>query len=417
MPTHAKFIIFSFMKISILSIGNELLAGNTLNTNARWIAKELSSIGCLIESQITVKDDKDSITEGLDYCLSKKPNYLILTGGLGPTDDDITREVLFDFFQTDSKFDTEYWNLLKDKYSRRGIAISESNKNQALIPKTGEILPNLKGSARGLKFVKRDTTIFALPGVPLEMKSMFSKTIQPQISKVLEDPIFTKTIRTTGISESYLFDTLKDMIFKKSNTIGYYPSLYGVDIRISNNDKKAINTLANCIYEKLGNKIYAEGETNIEKIIVNKAIELNKTISIAESCTGGLIGNRITNVSQSSKIFKGGAIVYSNKSKIDILDLDSNCLDNFGAVSRKTAKKMAENVKLKFGSSYGLSVTGIAGPTGGSKDKPVGLVYIGLARANNISVEKFIFGIDRESNKIRASQAALNILRKDLFNE
>ena len=184
------------MKIYLLSIGNELLSGKTLNTNSRWISKKLSSIGCVIQNHITVQDNKDSIVLGLSFCLNKDPDFLILTGGLGPTDDDITREVLFDYFQTDSIFDEEYWFLLKEKFRRAGLKISESNKNQSFIPKDGEVLPNSKGSARGLKFIKNNTTIFALPGVPAEMKNMVSRFIIPQISKNIEKPIFSRNIRT-----------------------------------------------------------------------------------------------------------------------------------------------------------------------------------------------------------------------------
>ena len=405
------------MKISLLSIGNELLSGKTLNTNSRWISKKLSSIGCLIQNHITVKDNKDSIVSGLSFCLNKDPDILILTGGLGPTDDDITREVLFDYFQTDSIFDEEYWLLLKEKYRNAGLKISKSNKNQALIPKEGEILPNSKGSARGLKFIKNNTTVFALPGVPAEMKNMVSRSIVPQISKDIKKPIFSRNIRTMGITESHIFDTVKNFTNTNSNLIGYYPSIYGVDIYISNDDRKEINILADYIYKNLGDYIYSEDETDMEEIIINKAIERKKTLSIAESCTGGLIGDRITNVSQCSKAFKGGVVVYSDFSKINILGVDSNRIAKFGAVSKEIAIQMAENVKIKFGTSYGLSVTGIAGPTGGTKEKPVGLVYIGLASTKNTIVGKYNFGKDRQSNKIKTSQAALNMIRKDLFNE
>ena len=417
MFAYAKPITFFIMKISIISIGNELLSGDTLNTNAIWIAKELSSIGCIIENQITVNDEENSIISTLHFCLSKNPDYLILTGGLGPTDDDVTRDVLFEFFDSDSQFDLEYWNFLKNKYKHSGIEITESNKNQALKPNNGEVLPNCIGTARGLQFKKNDTTLIAMPGVPAEMKMMFSKNVQPQISRFLENSIFSKTIRTTGIPESSLFDILKDKTSGDSNNIGYYPSLYGVDIRISNNDRKSMDNLTEWMYKKLGDYIYSENKTKIENIVVEKAIEIKKTFAIAESCTGGLIGHRVTNVSKSSDAFKGGVIVYSNKSKIDMLDLNSNILAEYGAVSSESAKQMAENVKNLFGTSYGLSVTGIAGPSGGTKEKPVGIAYVGLAGVNNISVKKFIFGTYREHNKIRTSQAALNMLRKKLFNE
>ena len=405
------------MKIALLSIGNELLSGDTINTNATWIANELTTIGCEIKNQITVKDKEESIVSGLDFCLLLKPTYLIITGGLGPTDDDITMAVLLKFLKIESEFDSDYWDQLKKRFNRSGLSITDSNKNQALKPKIGSIIPNPKGSARGLKLITNETTIIALPGVPLEMKSMINEFVKPQIIKLIKTRIYSKTLRTTGIPESSLFDMIKNQDEQNSNSIGYYPSAYGVDIRISNNRKEKLNNFADHLYKILGDNIYGEDKIRIEEVIVKTAIDKKKTIAVAESCTGGLIGNRITNVANSSIVFKGSAVTYSNQSKVDILGIEKICLKEFGAVSKQTAKQMAENVKKLFGTTYGISVTGISGPGGGTKDKPIGLTYIGLATLNETSVSRFVFGQDREINKLRTSQAALNILRKTLINE
>ena len=236
----------------------------------------------------------------------------------------------------------------------------------------------------------------------------------PKFLKIQKNQYFT--VIRIRYPESFIFDIVK-ILQQKTLASWILPSLYGVDIQISNKDRKEIDTLVNYIYKNLGDYIYSEDENGMEEIIINKAIEQKKTLSIAESCTGGLIGDRITNVSQCSKAFKGGVVVYSNFSKINILGVDSDRIDKFGAVSKEIAIQMAENVKIKFDTSYGLSVTGIAGPTGGTKEKPVGLVYIGLASTKNTIVEKYNFGNYRESNKIKTSQAALNMIRKDLFNE
>ncbi|MBA66261.1 MAG: competence/damage-inducible protein A [Candidatus Marinimicrobia bacterium] len=405
------------MKIALLSIGNELLSGNTINSNAAWIANELTTIGCEIENQITVQDKEESIVSGLDFCLLLKPTYLIITGGLGPTDDDITMAVLLKFLKIESEFDSDYWDQLKKRFNRSGLSITDSNKNQALKPKFGSIIPNPKGSARGLKLITKETTIIALPGVPLEMKSMINEFVKPQIIKLIKTRIYSKTLRTTGIPESSLFDMIKNQDEQNSNSIGYYPSAYGVDIRISNNRKEKLNNFADHLYKILGDNIYGEDKIRIEEVIVKTAIDKKKTIAVAESCTGGLIGNRITNVANSSIVFKGSAVTYSNQSKVDILGIEKICLKEFGAVSKQTAKQMAENVKKLFGTTYGISVTGISGPGGGTKDKPIGLTYIGLAKLNETSVSRFVFGQDREINKLRTSQAALNMLRKTLINE
>ena len=417
MPPYAKSFSFSFMKVSIINIGDELLEGKTLNTNSQWLGKKLSSAGCQIESQITVKDEENSIVRGLNYCLQNKPEYLLVTGGLGPTNDDVTRNVLFNFMETESEFDYEYWKILKNRYQRIGKHISESIKSQAIVPKIGEVIPNPKGSARGLKFVQKDTIIFVLPGVPIEMKNMFVQTILPTLIKKIESPILSRTLRTTGITESVLYDFIETRSKKNKNKISYYPSAFGVDIKVSNKAREEINLFIDWMYENFKNEIYAEHDTNIERVVVEYCIKRRRKIAVAESCTGGLIGDRITSVSGSSEIFVGGIIVYSNDSKVKILGLDEEGIDQFGAVSKDTAKKMAENVKTMFNSSFGLSVTGIAGPGGGTKEKPVGLAYIGLASDKNTIVEKFNFGIDRGGNKIKTSQAALNILRRSLLNE
>ena len=417
MHTYAKSFQFLSMRISILNIGDELLAGKTLNTNSQWIGEKVSSAGFQVETQITVKDEEDAIISCINYCLSNRPKYLIVTGGLGPTDDDVTRNVLFKYMDTKSVFDYDYWKILVQKYKRSGINITESVKNQAIVPITGEVISNPKGSARGLKFIKNDTVIFVLPGVPFEMKSMFSESILPQLVMQMKDPILSRTLRTTGVPESKLYDFITTWSKDDKNKIGYYPSIYGVDIKISNKRGKEIDLLVDWIYKNFKNYIYGEKDTNIETKIVKTCIKQGKELAIAESCTGGLIGDRITNVAGSSKIFKGGVIVYSNDSKANILDIDKKNIDKFGAVSKETAKKMAENVKTMFNTSFGLSVTGIAGPSGGSKEKPVGLVYIGLASNKKSIVEKFNFGKDREVNKIKTSQSALNILRKGLVNE
>ena len=405
------------MKVSIVNIGNELLAGKTLNTNSYWLGEKVSSAGCQVEYQITVKDEENSIVSGLNYCLKNKPEYLLVTGGLGPTDDDVTREVLFSYMKTESIFDSEYWRILTERYKQAGLDISESLKSQALVPKTGEVITNPKGSARGFKFIKNYTVIIVLPGVPMEMKSMFSQFILPSIIKKMKEPIFSKTLRTTGIPESKLFDFIKSWNNIDKNKIGYYPSIYGVDIKISNRKPEEINLFVDWIYENFKNDIYGENNTSIEDNIVNYCIKKNKKLAVAESCTGGLIGDRITNIPGSSEIFNGGVIVYSNDSKVNILGVDIDTIDQFGAVSKNTAKNMAENVKSMFNSSFGLSVTGIAGPSGGTKEKPVGLVYIGLASDKSTIVKKFNFSKDRKINKIKTSQAALNILRKGLLNE
>ena len=406
------------MKIAILSIGNELLSGDTINTNAGWMGRNLTDIGCDICRQITVPDNKDSISNALTELVNLKPGYIICTGGLGPTDDDITQQTLFDFVGTESEFDQNYWESLSVRFNRFGIQIPESNRNQALVPVDGVVVPNPVGSARGSKLQVNDTILISLPGVPAEMKAMMTDSIIPMIQENELNPKCIRTLRTTGIPESALIEKIAPILEKDhACDIGYYPSLFGVDVRISHTDSQSVDSLSKDFYKTLKVSIYAEGKDSIEEVIIQLAKSKNSTVSTAESCTGGLIGHRLTEVSGSSDVYKGGFVVYNNESKIDLLGVDKSILKKYGAVSEETAQAMAKNVTNIFASDYGISVTGIAGPAGGTDQKPVGLVYIGFAKNDDVKVKKFHFGTDRKKNKLRTSQAALNWLRLSLLND
>ena len=417
MLSNTKSFIPLSMKISILSIGNELLSGKTMNTNANWLGNSLTKIGCRVDKQVVVPDKEKPIINALNFLINDKECCIIVTGGLGPTDDDITREVLFKFVKTESKFDSDYWNKLSKKFKNFGIDIPESNRSQALVPQNGDVIDNSIGSARGFIFKINGAVIFSLPGVPSEMKAMTNATIIPWLKDRVSMAFFSQTIRTTGIPESKLIELISSPIRTEHGCeIGYYPSLFGVDIRISSNKIKYMESLQDELTTILGNAVFALGNNSIEEIVVKNALENNISLSIAESCTGGLIGHRITQISGSSKIFNGSVVVYSNSSKVNLLGVSENCINKHGAVSEETAKEMAEKVRKMFSSKLGLSITGIAGPDGGSKEKPIGLTYIGLSTKNETKVRKFQFGSIRKSNKARASQAALNWMRLEISN-
>jgi len=407
------------MNISLICIGNELLLGNTLNTNASWIGRRLSDNGCSIGEHLVVPDEKNSIISGLDHIVGTDPDCIIITGGLGPTDDDITRSTIFEYVNTDSTFDEDYWLYLSEMFQQFGMNIPASNRNQALVPLNGEIIENPIGSARGLKFLLNEKQVlFVLPGVPSEMEAMMKASIIPWIKNNVMTSFYKTTLRTTGIPESALIEEIAKPISSPHGcSVGYYPSLYGVDIRISSENQDKVKLLSNDLYNILGDRVYCEGEDDIETIVVKKAIEKKKSIALAESCTGGLIGNRITNSDGSSKIFKGSMVVYSNQSKINLLGVNDKTIDSYGAVSEEVAKDMAFNVRKLLSTDYGLSVTGVAGPSGGTENKPVGLVYIGLSDMNKTEVRKFNFSSDRKKNKLKTSQVALDWLRLTLINE
>ncbi|MBH10325.1 MAG: competence/damage-inducible protein A [Candidatus Marinimicrobia bacterium] len=406
------------MNVVILSIGNEVLSGQTINTNASWLGKTLTSLGCNIRKQITVPDEHLSIKKSLKFIINTNPDLLITTGGLGPTDDDITREVIFDFVGTDFEFDEDYWNKLKHRFENSGMKIPESNRSQALIPKDGNMIPNSIGSASGYWFVINSTELIVLPGVTNEMKSMMNESIVPYIKEKSVTIPNIQLLRTTGIPESSLIEKIKQPISKEHNcTIGYYPSYYGVDIRLTGYDKESIIMLSDNISDILGYFIYAKNNIDIAEVIVRLCISKELTIATAESCTGGLIGHRITQISGSSKVYIGGIVAYNNKIKEDELGIQSSTLKNYGAVSAETAEEMAKNISSKFKADIGLSVTGIAGPVGGTIEKPVGLVYIALAFRGTTNIKKIQFEGNRITNKKRTSQASLNFLRLALINE
>ena len=405
------------MKISLLCIGNELLNGKTINTNAAWIGKQISQLGSEIIEQAVVPDIELSIINKLNEMVNEKPSCIIITGGLGPTDDDVTRSSLFKFVNTSENFDSNYWSILSKKFKNLGFDIPNSNRSQAMVPEKGQVIDNPLGSARGFKFEVDSTTIISLPGVPNEMKKMMNETILPWIQDNEESSFFTVRLRTTGIPESQLIEILEKPINSDHGcSLGYYPSVYGVDLQISSYKESSVITFKNTICDYLKGKIYTENDENIENVVIREAVHNKSTIAIAESCTGGLVGSRITDVPGSSRVFLGGIIAYSNEIKEKSLGVKGATLKRYGAVSEETAIEMANCIRNKFSSEIGLSVTGIAGPDGGTVEKPIGLVYIGFSNKFGDKVFKRNFISSRGINKKRASQAALDILRMELIN-
>ena len=415
MHGYAKLNAFIHMKVSILCIGDELLNGRTLNTNATWIGKKLSELGCIVSSQVVVPDNEKSIMLALKNLVNSKLDFVIITGGLGPTDDDITRQALFKFFNSSTTFDYKYWSQLKKRFKKFQKKIPEINKNQAIIPTNGLVIKNPIGSARGLQYKLNKTTFFSLPGVPSEMKRMIKDKIIPWLVKYELEPKNIRIIRTTGIPESLLVEELSEVIKKNPGCdIGYYPSILGVDIYLSAYNRNLIKKLFDSIMKKQLKNIYACGEDSIEKVLIKKLKEKKMSISVAESCTGGLIQNRLTDISGSSTVYKGGMVAYSNTIKIKILKVKEKIIGKFGAVSKQTAEEMAKNIRILYDTDIGLSVTGVAGPDGGSVDKPVGIVYISISTKMGIKTVKKQFWENRINNKIRISQAGLNFLRLSL---
>ena len=406
------------MNAALITIGNELLSGFTVNTNASWIGLELGKIGIEITVHHTIQDNKRDIIFELEK-LSKKASAVIVTGGLGPTHDDVTASAFYSYFDDSPVFDEEYWNDLTDRFSKINYKIPDVNRNQAMKPQKGEVIQNELGSARGLYFKKGGCHIFALPGVPKEMKAMINDSVIPILKDQVTNPLITRTIRTTGIPESALAEKINEKINIDYSqcSVAFLPKLTGVDIRLSCRNIKIIQDIEEIITRVIEKYVYGYDNVSLEEVVGNRLRELGLTLATAESCTGGLLGHRITGVSGSSDYYLGGVVSYNNKAKMELLGVKKQTLEKFGSVSEETVREMAQGVKSLFKTDLGISISGIAGPTGGSPEKPVGLIYIGLSSEKEVTIKKFNFFRDRDSNKRISSQVALNMIRLALKNE
>ncbi len=406
------------MKVSVLSIGNELLSGFTLNTNATWIGQELLKCGITIDRQITVGDNSGQIIKELDRRIQSS-EVILLTGGLGPTHDDVTSIALYEYFEDNPTFDSDYWENIEKYFTKRDLSIPEINKNQALKSVKGKMIPNLLGSARGLHYKINKTEIFAMPGVPEEMKSMMSEYIIPKLKSRVNNNLFIITLNTIGRGESSIAEQLEPIItpYLKFCSVSYLPKISGVDIRITSRDKKRLYELKDKIKHEIVNYLYSEKNEAIENILGALLSKKMMTLAVAESCTGGLLGHTISSVSGSSEYFIGGIISYSNKIKRDILGVKEKTLTKFGAVSKQTAIEMAQKIRKLFLTDIGISVTGIAGPTGGNSEKPVGLVYIGLSSVDKKFAKKYMFHGDRDLITRRSNQAAMELVRREILGD
>lgn len=410
----------------IISIGDEILIGQIVNTNAAFIGEKLYSYGIPVLRIVAIGDEPQALMNELE---DSKRNFdvTIITGGLGPTHDDLTKKILVDYFNDELVCDEKVLNHVKSIFKNRNIKMPDANYEQALIPKKSKVIWNENGTAPGIWIDDSDKIFVALPGVPYEMKAMLSGSVLPALKEKFERKIDynlkSKTILTAGIGESSLAELIGDVNnIPYIDKLAFLPSLFGVRLRIdvkgkdiSDADKK-IKSIENSLRNKIGNYIFGYDDDLLESTVGEILRKNNKTLSVAESCSGGLLASKITDVSGSSDYFLGGVCTYSNDSKINILNVKPETIVNFGAVSEETALEMAENVCKKFGSDIGLSITGIAGPSGGSDSKPVGLVWIGYSDENRTFAERFMFGNNRERTKIRSTYMALAILKKEISN-
>ncbi len=421
------------MTAEIITIGNELLIGQVVNTNQAYIAEKLNSIGIYCERMTTVGDSAQVITDAFTSAFNRV-DIVCVTGGLGPTHDDITKKIVCEFFKTELVMNDEVLEHIKALAQKKNITIIQSNIDQALVPKDCVVIPNLFGTAPGLMFERTRQTnsghdnkyFIVMPGVPYEMKSMVDGWILPFLEKKnIDSVVLHRTLKTTGIGESMLSHEIGDVDevigTDGTTTLAFLPSPMGTRLRVTVKEKTIeaaqvkIIRAEQFIRSKVGKYIYSDDEKDLEDVIGLLLKERKLKLTTAESCTGGLIANRITNVSGSSEYFLGGFVVYSNQLKIQELGVPEKLITDFGAVSKEVAEAMASGARRTANADIALSATGIAGPTGDTPEKPVGLCWIGYADAESTFAIKFNFGDNRIRFKERASQAALEMLRRKLL--
>jgi len=412
------------MKAYIITIGDEILLGNTLNTNAAHIGNLLFEINVPVIKTSVVGDDNSAILDELTLA-TKAADLILVTGGLGPTHDDITRKSIVDFFNSELVENKEVLEDIKKLFEKKKREVTEVNADQAKIPKIAEVIRNQFGTAPGM-WIEKDSKIYAvMPGVPYEMESMMELTVIPRLQEKIgsdQNILKKKFLLTTGIPESTLYERLGNLEeLLQGAKLAFLPNQFGVKLRLSiegEDEKELQNKLLEVeqrIRGKAGRFIYGTGDDQLEVVVSRLLLEREFKISTAESCTGGLLGNMLTNVSGSSKYFERGVICYSNAAKVELLQVNEDTLAEHGAVSMEVAMQMAEGVKSTSGSDIGLATTGIMGPTGATADKPVGLVYIGYCDEKVCTAKKFNFGEDRLLNKERTAQAALDFVRRQLL--
>ena len=401
------------MNVAIVSIGDELMNGFTIDSNSSWIAKNLLQYEPFeIVSKITASDNIIDIKASIDSLVKKKINYIFVTGGLGPTHDDITKKALSEYFDTNIVLNESYYKRLKAFFKNKE---SFHLKSQAEILENSSPIPNRFGTALGMFVKYRKSNIFVLPGVPKEVKGMFEKEIFPSFL----DPLFSKekkhiTLLTTGIYESKLFKILEDTINSNLNLfkLSFLPKHTGVNIRLSKKERNAdLEKFKKQILQKIEKYTYGIDDQKIEEIVATQLINKSLTVAVAESCTGGLISKKMTDVAGSSIYFKGSIIAYDNSIKKNFLNVSEDLLKNKGAVSEEVCLKMAEEVKEKSNTDIGISTTGISGPNGGTNNKPVGLVYIAVIVKNTKIVKKYNLIPQRKEHREVSAHTALNMLR------
>ena len=412
------------MLAEIITIGDEILIGQVVDTNSAWMAQELNKIGIFVKQITSVSDNREHIMKAVEEA-RHRAGIILITGGLGPTKDDITKSTLCEYFNTHLVFSEKIYNDVVQIFARFGKEVSEANRKQAEVPANCVPLTNRNGTAPGMWFEDKERVFISLPGVPYEMKGIMEHEVIPRIKKKYTLPhILHRTILTQGIGESdlaQLISSWEDSLEEKHIRLAYLPSPQMVRLRmtVSGPDQKALEKV---VAEKekelrkiIAPYIYGIDDEHLEEIIGTELRLRKEKLALAESCTGGYISHLLTRIPGSSDYYEGSVITYSYEQKETMLGVKRKTLEEFGAVSKEVVEEMALGVIRKFNVQHAIAVSGIAGPSGGTKDKPVGTVWIAVASGGVVLSRKFLFGHNRERNIQVSAEAALNMLRKILL--
>lgn len=411
------------MQAEIITIGDELLIGQVVDTNSAWLGSTLGDDGIKVIQITSVQDNAAQIVQAVNDALSRA-DIVLMTGGLGPTKDDITKKTLAEMFGMKLVRNEQVYEMVGKQLALRGIAFTELNQGQALVPDGCTVLPNRNGTAPGMWFERDGKVLISMPGVPFEMKALVKDEVLPRLRKHFAlDANVHRTIITFGLAESILADTIAswEEALPPYLHLAYLPSALCIRLRLSAYEidrqkaEQEIESQIGKLSKVIPHYIIGSEDDSLESVTGTLLKTRGETLATAESCTGGNIAHRFTAMPGASEYFKGGVVAYSNEVKIALLGVDPESLNRYGAVSQSVAEQMAEGVRRATGATYGISTTGIAGPTGGTPEKPVGTVWMAVATPNGVFSRRMVFGSVRSQNIERASSNCINLLRLQLL--
>jgi len=409
------------MNAEILAVGTEILLGDIVNTNAQYLAKRLADLGIAVYHQSVVGDNPERLLEAYRLAFSRA-DLVITTGGLGPTKDDLTKEVAFEYFGKQSVVHEASMKIIEGYFKDMNRPMVESNRKQAYFPVDAVILPNNNGTAPGCIIEENGKIVALLPGPPREMKPMFEESIVPYLKKFQQGVLVSKVLRVIGVGESSAEKMIEDILDNQTNpTVAPYAKdgemLFRITAKANTQEQgiKLMEPMEAAIRGRLGDNIYGEGNTTLEDVLGEMLINKKLTIATAESCTGGMVASKLINYPGISSVFLEGVVTYSNEAKINRLGVKVETLDKYGAVSSEVAAEMAQGIAKTAGTKIGISTTGIAGPDGGSVEKPVGLVYVGLYINGEVKTKMLKLSGDRQKIRERATMQLLDLVRRELL--